>query len=292
MYRDGLEGLRESARQQRELVAERDRKLVGLRRAILPDEEYEGLERLRTACLARAPNTLEDVTQLGAEITAWEVAIGAAERLASELLDVAECEPPFDPDDAPQGWYPADWPDGLVPALRRVAQQCRARMQPWGTGWGMQFDRDGVRFVLRGTSEPLDEAHRTVFLTLWSGTAPTIPKLALRPQTLGDRIARFVRLSGEADVGEPRFDGKFWVSGREDVARTLLVPPIRDALVEFAPSTPLFKIEAGLAKLSWMVEPKWYEHTSGVEDEDLILPRAAIDIHRTLRDLVRDARGP
>lgn len=84
------------------------------------------------------------------------------------------------------------------------------------------------------------------------GAAP----LALRPEGWSDELFKFAHLRREYTVGDPLFDGYFFIDADPAVAQVLLSTEVRTALLTIArEDVPVLEVAAGVAALRWRFEP-------------------------------------
>jgi hypothetical protein len=95
-----------------------------------------------------------------------------------------------------------------------------------------------------------------VRLALATGVSAALGTLRLDPEGMGDAILKTVGLRREVALGDPAFDHCFLVRSSDEVARALLPPPVRAALLVMArEDVPRLEVGHGMAVLRWCYEP-------------------------------------
>jgi hypothetical protein len=278
VYREGFEALRTAVLHRRDEAAAREADLRGLRRVVLPDEDREAL-RLHRERMWRDIETLEDVTQLDAELDAYERALESASQEATRLLAFDERAPAFVRDDEGPQDPRGDVRAMLGEALGRYGETIACA----GRAFVATIDTGKLQLLVRAQTTVVcgDEwdALRTVMMTLSAHAPKALPSLVVRPELVADRLKKLLRLDSEVEVGDAWFDGRFWIRGGDELARAILCPEVVDSLSGMARWRPSLTIDFGLVELTWTLGPE----DMFVELKD-ILPSMAIGIHETLRD--------
>jgi hypothetical protein len=100
------------------------------------------------------------------------------------------------------------------------------------------------------SNQPMPAIHAVTSVS--RGTA----KLRLRPEGWSDALFVFAHLKRESTVGDPTFDGYFFVEADPAVVRVLLNPEVRAALLTIArEDIPVLEVGGGVATLRWRFEP-------------------------------------
>lgn len=100
------------------------------------------------------------------------------------------------------------------------------------------------------SNQPMPAIHAVTSVS--RGTA----KLRLRPEGWSDALFKFAHLKRECALGDPTFDGYFFVEAEPPVARVLLHAEVRAALLTIArEDVPLLEVGRGVATLLWRFEP-------------------------------------
>ena len=100
------------------------------------------------------------------------------------------------------------------------------------------------------SNQPMPAIHAVTSVS--RGTA----KLRLRPEGWSDALFVFAHLKRESTVGDPTFDGYFFVEADPAVVRVLLHPEVRAALLTIArEDIPVLEVGGGVATLRWRFEP-------------------------------------
>jgi hypothetical protein len=100
------------------------------------------------------------------------------------------------------------------------------------------------------SNQPMPAIHAVTSVS--RGTA----RLRLRPEGWSDALFKFAHLKRECAVGDPTFDGYFFVEAEPLVARVLLHAEVRAALLTIArEDIPVLQVGGGVAALLWRFEP-------------------------------------
>ena len=108
-----------------------------------------------------------------------------------------------------------------------------------------------AQLVYATTDTPAD-VHVFVTTSVAAGTPP----LRIRPQTFLHGIGKAIGLVRDVEVGDERFDDFFLIDAEPDVAKRLLVPSVRKALLAVATfDIPDVVVRDGRADLHFRFEP-------------------------------------
>jgi hypothetical protein len=289
VYRDALDAAVSSLRLRQAALAERNGKLDGLRRAILPDAERAELA-VRKEKLVATARSLDEATALGFDLDVFEEALSHSENLADALLEIPVGAPSF----VAEPGLP------IGPLGRLVVHATEAyggEVAPWQGGIGARL-QDGELALLLRASADLDEdgSMREVLIKLWASAPPAIEAISIRPESVQDVAKKVLGITSEVRTGDDPFDDAYFVSGREDLVRAVLVPRVTRHLTRLSWIAPSLDIDGGLAKLSWTLAGSTIvtvlEHAADRSvTPDVVLPAAALDVQRELQAHFRDARA-
>jgi hypothetical protein len=276
-YRDPLAGLRSQVATKRASLADRERAISPLVRAMLPTE----LTRTMTDLGARADAPGDDLAALSDRDVALDALLAAydeAVALAPKLTEL-----PNEVRDPPRPELPPPWlfeePD-VVHFKRALTEhlQTIADDEAWLVRWGDY----GYLSRIRVKGAPVIVLVQAKLSGMFASSIRTsipagVPRLEVRRESAYDAIGRAMRLRKEIALGDEVFDEVFWISGDEATA-TLLVPAARRALLALSAHAPSLFVGAGLVETAF-TGPSRHEINA-------VLPDAAVSAVLAIRNAV------
>jgi hypothetical protein len=278
-YRDPLAGLRSQVTTKRAAAIDRAHELPPIIRVLLPEHLQEALADLgvRTAGAPPPPEDLDGLTREEAALDDLLAACDEAIALAPKLREL-----PDEVRDFPRPSLPAPWLLEEAPLLRfrqSLADRVKAITDDagWLARWGdfgyiarLRLESAPIVFQATAGDSPADRPAIGSFVSVLRTSIPAgVPRLELRRERAHHTVSRALHLAHEVNVGDPAFDEAFWIAGAEATA-TLLVPPVRHALLALVAHRPVLVVDDGVVDLVWTGA---WRHVA----ED-VLPDAAIAV--------------
>ncbi|MDI1483957.1 hypothetical protein [Polyangium sp. y55x31] len=270
-YRDPLQGLRARVHDLAREVEERE--------AMLTDALVEHLPRTLAEALldgrarARLPaNTEAELLAAEATLLAYRDALDRAIELAPDLEDEQRALPADAPDPQLSGslrplldlFMMTDNAVETCQAAERGLRQAalaldkRAALSEDATfAFRARFHAHDAPFsILAQIAYSPNESPAEVHVFVATSVAAGTPPLRIRPQTLLHGLGKAIGLVRDAEVGDERFDDLFLIEAEPDVAKRLLGPAVRKALLGVASfDIPDLDVRGGRAILHFRFEP-------------------------------------
>lgn len=273
-YRDPLAGLRSQVATKRAVLEAREREVSPVLRALLPERLALAIAGLRPRAQAES-ETIEGLSDADAALDAVIAAYDEAIVLAPTLRNGPEEVP-----DPARSHIDPPW---LLeePFLVEIRNVLRMRMLQIDAGamvsrcgdfaYVSRF-RIGLApcsFVIsaRGLADDTRIALHESYLR--TSLSEALPSLVVRRERIHHVVGKALHLAHEVEVGEPVFDGHFWITGAR-ATTAVLTPQVRAALERLGNRAPVLRLGEGMATLSWT--GFWRDDASEV------VPDAALDV--------------
>jgi len=254
-YRDPLAGLKSQVATKRALLDSRERELSPVLRALLPPSLRRTIEDLHAQAVADG-DSMEVLAGIEGALDAVLAAYDEAARYAPELRDSAD-----EVRDPPRAGMPPPW---LIeePYLLRLRDAVRVRLvhvdpDAYVSRFGdfayiSRFKVAGAPyvFVIETGLMPENENVARYTSRLRTSVPESLPSLTVRRERAYHAVGKALHVVREIEVGEPGFDGRFWITGSERTA-AVLTWDVRAALERCAHASPVFELSDGAATLSW-----------------------------------------
>ncbi|MDI1443807.1 hypothetical protein [Polyangium sp. 6x1] len=269
-YRDPLQGLRARVQDLAREVEEREATLTDALVDHLPRPLAEAL--LEGRAHARLPASTEaELLAAEARLLAYRDALDRAIELAPDLEDEQRALPDDAPDPqlsgrlrplidlfigdivietfdaAERGLHQAALAlDKHAEVEKQAAYAFRARFRAHDAPFSV------LTQIAFAPNEQPAEVHVFVATSVAAGTPP----LRIRPQTLLHGLGKAIGLVRDVELGDERFDDSFLIEAEPDVAKRLLGPSVRKALLGVAAyDIPDLDVRGGSAVLHFRFEP-------------------------------------
>lgn len=252
-YRDPLASLESQVMSKRAQLEDREHALSPVLRALLPSEVRQAVHELQPRAQAEG----ESMEVLSDVESALDAILALYDDALSQPLRGCEAEMR----DPPRPNMPPPWlfEERYLRNVREAASARLLQIHPdsrvvrWGDYAYMgRFWLADAPCALTVSAHVLPDAE--VLARHHSSLRTTIPAslgaLDVSLERTVHVVGKALGLAHEVEVGDPAFDGRFWIVGSE-IMTALLTAEVRSALEQLADQSPVLRLGSGLATLTW-----------------------------------------